>query len=394
MYYSITAKKDATIYERSESLNSGIDEILEIQKVVSASSTADILNSRILIKFPLGEISRSVVNGSITNATYSLCLYTVQAKGLAYKYGLEAYPVSQSWEMGKGRTQTKKLSNSGALVFEEEGVSWKYRDGKEYFGNTWATESYSPGNTTGSFATIGGGGTWFTGSVNNIVYTCAQDFDYEQTDVKINVTPIVEDWLNGTNPNEGFIVFRKNAHQSHPSDIETNEEKNGRPYGHLQYFSTETHTVYQPKLAVTWPDSSFNTGSLSPLDIAKDNIVYVKNKRKNYNKDSRERFRIVGREKYPTKTYDTVSAELAVKYMPSTSYYAVKDMTTDEIVIPFNTSSTVISCDSQGNYFDLWMKQFYAERRYGFVFKVINGSLESPTIQRYYNSDYTFKVVR
>jgi len=80
--------------------------------------------------------------------------------------------------------------------------------------------------------------------------------------------------------------------------------------------------------------------------------------------------------------------------MPSTSYYAVKDMTTDEIVIPFNTSSTVISCDSQGNYFDLWMKQFYAERRYGFVFKVISGSLESPTIQRYYNSDYTFKVVR
>ena len=170
--------------------------------------------------------------------------------------------------------------------------------------------------------------------------------------------------------------------------------KNGRPYGHLQYFSTETHTVYQPKLAVTWPNSSFDTGSLSPLDIAKDNIVYVKNKRKNYNKDSRERFRIVGREKYPTKTYDTVSAELAVKYMPSTSYYAVKDMTTDEIVIPFNTSSTVISCDSQGNYFDLWMKQFYAERRYGFVFKVISGSLESPTIQRYYNSDYTFKITR
>ena len=53
MYYSITAKKDATIYERSESLNSGLDEILEIQKVVSASNTTDTLNSRILIKFPL-----------------------------------------------------------------------------------------------------------------------------------------------------------------------------------------------------------------------------------------------------------------------------------------------------------------------------------------------------
>ena len=35
MYYSITAQKDATIYERSESLNSGIDEVLEIEKIIS-----------------------------------------------------------------------------------------------------------------------------------------------------------------------------------------------------------------------------------------------------------------------------------------------------------------------------------------------------------------------
>ena len=120
MYYSITATKDATIYERSESLNSGLDEILELEKTISSSGTSDIFNSRILIKFDLSYISKSVVNGSITNPTYSLQLYTAQARALAVKYGIEAFPVSQSWEMGKGRKQTKKVSAGGALTFEKE----------------------------------------------------------------------------------------------------------------------------------------------------------------------------------------------------------------------------------------------------------------------------------
>jgi len=393
MYYSIIAKKDATIYERSESLNSGIDEILEIQKVVSSSNTTNIYNSRILIKFPLGEISRSIGNGTISHATYSIKLHTVKAKDLAYKYGLEVYAVSQSWEMGKGRTHTKKQSTSGGLVFEEEGVSWKYRDGKQYFGTTWPTSSLGIGahasGSTGSFSTVGGGASWYTSSVAT-QSAGHRHYDYEQTDVDINVTSIVERWLNGSIKNDGFIILRSGSNQPGIYD----EERNGKPYGHLQFFSTETHTIYQPRLAVTWDDSSFQTGSLSALDIATDNIVYVKNKRANYNKNSRERFRIVGREKYPPKTYSNVSNELQIKYLPSQSYYAIKDMVTDEIIVPFSTGSTIISCDNQGNYFDLWLDQFYTERRYGFMFKVISGSLDSPIIERYYNSDYTFKISR
>jgi hypothetical protein len=395
MYYSIIADKDATIYERSESLNSGIDEILEIQKVVSASTTNDIYNSRILIKFNLTSISKSVSRGTITNPTYSLDLYTVQAKDLAYNYGLEVYPISQSWDMGKGRTHTRKTSPGGSLIYEKEGVSWKYRDGEQYFGNVWSTASLGIGGqssgSTGSYATIGGGGTWYTGSR----YRGSRTYNYEQTDLSINVTSIVENWLTGSHvgssiPNEGFIILRSGSNQ--PGYVD--EEKNAKPYGTIQFFSKETHTVYQPKLTVKWDDSSFNTGGLSALDIATDNIIYVKNNRGKYKKNSRERFRIVGREKYPTKTYATKSAELTIKYLPSSSYYAVKDSVTNEIIIPFNTGSTKISCDSQGNYLDLWMDQFYAERRYAFLFKVISGSLESPTIERIYDADNSFKVVR
>jgi len=386
MYYSITAKKDATIYERSESLNAGIDEILELEKTISSSGTSNIYNSRILIKFDLTNISKSISNGAIpAQYVFELNLKTSQAKDLAIKYGIEAFPVSQSWEMGKGRKQTKKISAGGSLIFEEEGVSWKYRDGKTQFGNTWSTTSFAAG-TTGSFTTTGGGGTWYTGSG----YSAFRRYDYEDTDISLDVTSIVNKWITSNIPNEGFVLLRSGSANSGS----INEEQNAVDYGTLQYFSTDTHTIYQPRLVVHWPDSTFDTGSLSALDISKHNILYIKNNRKEYKRNSKERFRIVGREKYPTKTYSNVSAELDVKYLPSSSYYSIQDALTDETVIPFNTGSTKVQCDSQGNYIDLWMDQFYSDRRYKFLFKVISGSMNSPFLERVYDKDYLFKVVR
>ena len=38
-------------------------------------------------------------------------------------------------------------------------------------------------------------------------------------------------------------------------------------------------------------------------------------------------------------------------------YYSVLDNQTDDVIIPFGTGS-LISCDSTGNYFNLWMNGF------------------------------------
>ena len=70
------SEKDTTIYQKSGSLNLGLDEVLEIQKTVSDSG--DSVNvSRILIKFDLVEISSSIVDGTITNPSYYLNLLTL-----------------------------------------------------------------------------------------------------------------------------------------------------------------------------------------------------------------------------------------------------------------------------------------------------------------------------
>ena len=63
MIYSIKANRDTTLYEFTSSMNTGVDEVLQIQKIVSASNTAKTFNSRILIDFDLSVLSSSVAAG-------------------------------------------------------------------------------------------------------------------------------------------------------------------------------------------------------------------------------------------------------------------------------------------------------------------------------------------
>ena len=61
MIYSIESQKTATLYEGQGATapvdthykNTGLDEILEISKIVSSSTTEDTYNSRAIIQFPI-----------------------------------------------------------------------------------------------------------------------------------------------------------------------------------------------------------------------------------------------------------------------------------------------------------------------------------------------------
>ena len=63
------------------------------------------------------------------------------------------------------------------------------------------------------------------------------------------------------------------------------------------------------------------------------------------------------------KTYTNQYAYNDVTYLPSTTYYQVRDAQTDEIIIPFGDYSKV-SCDENGNYFKLNLKNWETNRSY------------------------------
>ena len=338
---------DSVLYEESSSLNSGRDEILELTKTKTSGSSAN--NSRILIKFDLAAVSQSIVDGDISSThKFYLNLSATEAKEIPAEYTINVFPVSQSWDNGVG-----KLFNN---PITKDGVSWTYRDGEDA-GTVWTTSSFAPA-TTGSFATTAGGGTWYTGSG----FEASQSYSFESSDMRMDVTGIVDKWLSGSITNDGFIIKRTDA------DEQSNDQQ-----GSLKFFSRETHTIYVPRLEVAWDDSVFSTGSLSPL--TDENIVfYVKNLSGEYKDNAKAKIRVFGRARYPTKAFSTSSAFLETKYLPTSSFYSIVDAHTEEIIVPFDDNYTKLSLDSSGNYVNLWMSDFQLQRYYKLIFKVVRSA--------------------
>ena len=393
MYYFEYPTVDTTIYEGSvtSSINTGLDEILEVRKNVNSSGTI-VDASRILIKFDIGGyISSSVQSGIIpSSAKYYLNLYDARSKELSTTNTLFAYNISGSWVGGTGRVDRDPALSDGA--------SWKYRDN-----DTTQTQWLSGSDTQG--------GTWWTSSLSGqYSHEASFTLDHETTDVRMDVTGLVKNQIysGSTYGQNGFIIKRLNTPTSSskfstfdPTTATGSAEGSSDPLGHLIYFSRETHTIYPPKLEVEWDDSSWNTGSLSALGSTDlDRLkVYFNNLKPEYKEKSKVKFRITGRELYPTRGFDTTPAALTVKYLPSGSqsigqgtYYSVKDAETEDTIIPFGTGS-IVSCDSTGNYFNLWMDGFMPERGYRFLIKVVSGSGANQT-SMIYDDNYEFRVVR
>ena len=158
MIYSIKANRDTTIYESTSSMNTGIDEVLEISKIVSASNTANTFNSRILIDFDLAYISQSIQDGKIpSTAKYYLNLFDATSEEVEVEQPLHVYMVSGSWKQGTGKLDHDPVTSDGA--------SYQYRD----------HDAKTPW-VTGSVLTEGGA--WFTASIDaNQEYGISSSYD-------------------------------------------------------------------------------------------------------------------------------------------------------------------------------------------------------------------------
>ncbi len=188
MIHSIFGTYDNTMYEQYSERNTGLDSVIDLSKVVLPSG---VYNNRALLSFDLTTISQSVAAGEITNAKYYLNLYTVEAQEVPTTYTIQAFPVSQSWVSGIGKYNNKPETTYGS--------SWTNRSNSSLSSVEWLTSSFVA-NTTGSTSLVSGGGTWYTN------YNCTQSYNYSSTDIRIDVTSIVSAWLNGTIPNNGFLI--------------------------------------------------------------------------------------------------------------------------------------------------------------------------------------------
>ena len=406
-YYYLFPENDATLYSHPDRLdmNTGGDEILEL---VKERGTTDqyYYPSRIVIKFKEEEIAsliRDTIGGTKFDLTkVNLQLTSVQAKNLTSTQVLKVYAISQSWNEG-----TNKYYN---LPSASNGVTWKYRD-NSIEATAWSTSSLggigtsaiddgfivenfeTTQGTTGSIVSSSlfggpltpGGGVWYTGSG----FSADQQFlGGDNLDTNFDVTDIVtkysQSYFNdATYPtgvsNQGFLI----------KQIDSVESNVSTSFGELQYFSQDTHTIYPPKLAFKWDDST----DTSNLTTATSGNLYVSlyGNKKEYNQNDEALFRLHVRNKYPTRTFSTSSNYINTLRLNSTSnaLYSIRDAYSEEEVIPFDTDYTRLSHDEESSFFKLYMNGLQPERYYRILIKHTNS--DGTTV---YDDDYYFKVVR
>ena len=356
IYY---AERDTTLYERHSEQNTGIDEILELTKIASGSRQngaiqADTSNTRFLIDFgtEITSLSQSIVDGEIpalnnrhvASASVFLNIRASEANDLLFSYSVKAFPVSQSWSNGLGRfddiPKTKVgsswLNRSGDAV-AQSGIAW----------DTGSAHSYHTG--IGTLVTDGGG-TWITGSG----YEASQSFENETPDIRMNVTDIVDKWITSNITNNGFIVKRPHS-----------DEISGDILGSIKYFGRESHTIFVPKLEVVFDESS---GEPTNAISSNTYVPYFKNIKSEYRTSEIARFRVGVRPEFPSKTFVTGSFFLTNDQLPASSSYEILDSATNEVIVKdekvFGDSTTKISFDTNGSFFDLRMDSFLPERFY------------------------------
>ena len=254
--YKLFSEQDAFIRSQYPAQNTGRDEILEISNInginqlSSAEGDLPAVN-RALIQFDNSDLNNIITN-TVATSSYqvSLRLYLANAGNLPLDYTIQAYPISQSWDMGTGRIADDPKTDNGC--------SWTFAG--ESGSNRWTTTGFS-NYVTASFGSTVGGSTWYTGSTETfegdlLDPESGQVFDYTSNkDINMFVTDTVRLWLTGSGGivNNGFVVKLDDTVEFGTNFVSTN------------FFSMDTHTIYPPALEIKWDDSMvdnyFITGS-------------------------------------------------------------------------------------------------------------------------------------
>lgn len=371
--YKIFPTQDSTIYSRYPTMNTGLDSILEASADFS-TTTPHV--SRYLIQFDQNEIN-TLFTDFIGTSSYQFDLvnYISNINNLNVDTELEAYAISGSWQMGTGHFNDDPLTTNGC--------NWKFKtfEGQD----AWSTSGFSE-NVTASYGSVEGGGTWYTASNLGLELSASKVYSYSSNkDLILNVTNISRNWyshsLNSSNgfENNGFIIK-----QGDQDEFVANVNKQAK----IQFYSVDTNTIYPPELQIKWDDFTHITSStISTIDTT-ELVVSLDNNPGEFRNNSVHKFRINCRPQFPERVYQTSSFFTQRNYLPTSSFYAVKDLDTNEFVINFDNIYTKISADTKSNFFTLYMNGLEPERYYQLLFKVI---LDGETI--ILDDNYYFKII-
>jgi hypothetical protein len=334
--------QDTTIYAGLPEFNTGLDEILEVGKLVEA-----IDRSSVLIESPIRCLVDFDVNEETVyppEAEYFLNFYIANASNVNRYQTLEIHPISTEWVEGSGYRYQDRVN-------AKDGASWEFASRNI----EWTT---------------------FGGDYTTDITSSYEFKDIPITDIRINVTDLIAPVIAGTNttPWNGLLVKFPDADEADQLNV-----------GNIKFFSGNTHTIFEPRLEILWDDQEFITGSLKPIKDSNIKIV-PRNLKQSYTRGEKKKVYLVVRDPYPDKKFDATQRYKNVYYLPSASFYRITDEVSGIKLHDFDQFSA-ISCDISGSYFMLDTTGLDIERYYKIELKV---TTEDTVF--YPDFNYSFKV--
>lgn len=322
--------KDATLYQSYPLNNAGLDEILEIGKVVDTALTIPSYlssSARTIMSFDL-PTTASVPS----NAEYFLNLRFANASKVHRNQELQVSLVSQSWTEGSGYLYQN-------VVNVNDGATWSQ-----------ATPAVS--------WSLSGGDTLATPTASMVLSS------YPFEDIRMNVTTLLQPFVSESRQAEfhGLLL-------QFPTVDEVNEDNEGV----LSIFSSNTHTIHAPTLEIAWDSQSYVTGSTLESIASLDVKIIPTNVQEEYTKGDVSRIYITVRDTYPTRAFDATLRYANKYYLPSSSYYSIIDARTNVSIVPFDAYSAV-DCDESGMYIDLDTSPLFTGRFYTLKLRIVSGS--------------------
>ncbi len=168
---------------RGTGANAGLADVMEVFSIYGRETTSSQELSRILVKFPISDITTDRTNGILPasgNVSFYLRLFDAEnSKTIPTNYTLMVYPVSRPWEEGIGLDlegyKDQVDGNTGAnWISCSKGIPW------DLVGGDYITSSGTP--------------------------AYSQTFVTGLEDMKIDISDLVEKWIAGTYDNNGVGI--------------------------------------------------------------------------------------------------------------------------------------------------------------------------------------------
>lgn len=157
--------------------NMGASDIVEVFSIYAQASSSSLEQSRILLEFPVSEISQARESGVILESgsvSFKLKMFNApHSQTTPSSYTLSVHPLSSSWSEGTG-LDMEEYSDLGASNWISSST-----------GNAWSSAG---------------------GDFLNDSYVKTVSFDTGLEDFEVDVTDVMEDWISGELNNYGFLI--------------------------------------------------------------------------------------------------------------------------------------------------------------------------------------------